>query len=286
MSSAVPVPSSLSSSPLPTPPALVAHAEQLGAHALGGFLSLLLASVLIAGLACWMAQRRRLALAAEEEPDEPRLVLALALGFAAILGASSLFAWIASNLGDGRTLGLADQALTDAIAQHMPRGVILAFSWLTRLGDFATLAPVAVLVALLLWLRSHRGLALGWSMALGGIVLLNPALKQIFARARPLHDHGLAHETSYSFPSGHSAGAIVSYGMLVYLALRLLPPRWHVAAAMAGAGAIVTIACSRIFLQVHFASDVVAGLLTGLAWLVVCVGGLEFARHRQRRLAR
>lgn len=264
---------------------LVLAARQLGAHALPWFLVLLAVAVIGAGLACHTLQKRHFRTLDTQEPSEPRIALGLASGFMLILLASSLFAWIASNISDGRVLGQADHALTDAIALHLPRTALMAFSWLTHLGDAAFLAPVCLLVAAVLWWHAHRGLALGWVLALGGTVVLNPALKQIFARARPLHDHGLALETSYSFPSGHSAGAIVSYGMMLYLLLRTLPPRWHVPGAMAAAAAIVTIACSRIFLQVHFASDVAAGLLTGLAWLLVCVSSLEYARHRQQRRA-
>lgn len=268
-----------------TPP-LVLLAQQLGAHALGWFLSIWTASVLGAGAVCWTLQRRHFKARDAEEPSEPRIAVGLAAGFLLILAAASVFAWIASNLSDGRAMGLADQALADAIGTHVPWAALVAFSWLTHLGDFAFLAPVCLIVAVLLWRHAHHGLAWGWVLALGGIVVLNPALKQIFERARPVHDHGLVLETSYSFPSGHSSGAIVSYGMLLYLALRTLPARWHVPAAMAAVGAILTIACSRIFLQVHFASDVVAGLLTGLAWLLVCVSSLEYARHRKRRTAR
>ena len=274
----------LEASPL-TPP-LVLLAQQIGAHALGGFLSIWTVSVLGAGAVCWTLQRRHFKTLDAEEPSEPRIAAGLAAGFLLILAAASVFAWIASNLSDGHSMGRADQALTDAIGTHVPWAALVAFSWLTHLGDFAFLAPVCLVVAAVLWRHAHHGLALGWVMALGGIVLLNPALKRIFARARPLHDHGLALETSFSFPSGHSSGAIVSYGMLMYLALRLLPARWHVPAAMAAAAAIVTIACSRVFLQVHFASDVVAGLLTGLAWLLVCVSSLEYAQHRKRRRIR
>jgi undecaprenyl-diphosphatase len=266
--------------------ALVLLAHQLGEHALAWFAVAFAVSVLGTGAVCAILQRRRARTAQAGEPDEPRLVGALMTGFAGILAAASLVAYIASKLGDGRLLGMADQALADAIAAHVPWTALVAFSWLTHLGDFQLLAPVCIAVAWLLWRHAHRGLALGWVMTLGGIVLLNPALKRIFERARPVHAHGLALETSYSFPSGHAAGAIVSYGMLMYLALRLLPGRWHVPAAMAAAAAIVTIACSRVFLQVHFASDVIAGLATGLAWLLVCVGSLEYARHRRRRTAR
>jgi membrane-associated phospholipid phosphatase len=272
--------------PLEAPP-LVLLAQQLGAHALGWFLSIWTVSVLGVGAICWALQRRHFNKALDaDEPSEPRIAFGLAAGFLLILAAASLFAWIASNLSDGRAMGLADQALADAIGTHVPWAALVAFSWLTHLGDAAFLAPVCLIVALVLWRHAHHGLAFGWMLALGGIVVLNPALKQIFERARPLHDHRLAMETSFSFPSGHSAGAIVSYGMLLYLALRTLPARWHVPAAMAAVAAILTIACSRIFLQVHFASDVAAGLLTGLAWLLVCVGSLEYARHRKRRTAR
>jgi len=271
--------------PMEAPP-LVSLAQQLGAHALGWFLSIWTVSVLGAGAACWLLQQRHFKTPDTEEPSEPRLAAGLAAGFLLILAAASVFAWIASNLSDGRAMGLADQALADAIGAHVPWAALVAFSWLTHLGDAAFLAPVCLLVAAVLWRHAHHGLAGGWVLALGGIVVLNPALKQIFARARPLHNHGLALETSFSFPSGHSAGAIVSYGMLLYLALRTLPARWHVPAAMAAAAAILAIACSRVFLQVHFASDVVAGLLTGFAWLLVCVGSLEYARHRKRRTAR
>lgn len=271
--------------PMEAPP-LVSLAQQLGAHALGWFLSIWTVSVLGAGAACWVLQQRHFRTPDTEEPSEPRLAAGLAAGFLLILAAASVFAWIASNLSDGRAMGLADQALADAIGTHVPWAALVAFSWLTHLGDAAFLAPVCLVVAAVLWRHAHHGLAGGWVLALAGIVVLNPALKQIFARARPLHNHGLALETSFSFPSGHSAGAIVSYGMLLYLALRTLPARWHVPAAMAAAAAILAIACSRIFLQVHFASDVVAGLLTGFAWLLVCVGSLEYARHRKRRTAR
>ena len=87
----------------------------------------------------------------------------------------------------------------------------------------------------------------------------------------------------FSFPSGHSSGSMVTYGMLAYLAWRLLPPRWHVAAVMTATAVILTTAASRVFLRVHFASDVLAGLCSGGAWLVLCIASIEFARRRAAR---
>jgi len=145
------------------------------------------------------------------------------------------------------------------------------------------LAVLGVVVAGWLWRKRAHLLAIGWLLALGGNAVLNPVLKGVFERVRPLHDHGLAQATGFSFPSGHSSGAMVAGGMLLYVALRTLPARWHAPAAMAMVALVLGVACSRVFLRVHFASDVAAGLLSGLAWAGVCVAGLEFARHRQKR---
>jgi len=264
---------------------VVILAQQLGEHALAWFLLTLVGSMLIGGLACLTVDRRRVrqrqkSAPVEGEDQPPRLLAGLLTGFALIGVSSFVFALIAEHLGDGRVLGLADQALSDAIGQHVSWSVLVAFSWLTHLGDFQTVTVICLVVAALLWRHGHRSLALGWVLSLCGNGLLNPMLKQIFERARPVHDHGLAHETSFSFPSGHSSGAMVTYGMLIYLALRTLPTRWHAPAVMAAIAAMLTIGFSRIFLQVHFATDVAAGLVSGFAWVTVCVLSIEYAQRR------
>lgn len=265
---------------------LIGHAQQLGEHALPAFLMTLAVAVTLAGLAGWLMHRRRANRSADDDAPPPtlvRLVAAFAIGFALIVGAAMLFAAIARQLGPDNTMGLADQALADAIGQHTSAAALRVFAWLTHLGDPPVLALLGVVVAAWLWRRHARLLAVGWLLALGGNAVLNPLLKNVFERVRPVHDHGLAQATGFSFPSGHSSSAMVTYGMLLYVALRVLPPRWHAAAAMAAVALVLGVACSRVFLQVHFASDVVAGLLSGLAWASVCVAGLEFARHRQCR---
>jgi len=265
---------------------LVALADAVAPHALPIFLFVLLAAVLTGGGACVGLQRRAAALTPTNEPQPRRLLASLALGFAAILVAAAAFAWIAERATPTHTLGRADQVLADGIAATLPWAALRAFSLLTHFGDRAVLIGIGVGVGVWLLWRRHTGLALGWLLALIGNALLNPALKNLFARARPVHTHGLAFEDSYSFPSGHSSGSMVVYGMALYLALRLLPPRWHAPAVMATIAVIFTTACSRIFLQVHFASDVAAGLLSGGTWLAVCIASLEWARRREGRARR
>lgn len=264
-------------------PWLVSLAGSVAPHALPIFLLALLMAVVAGGALCVGLQRRAAAVTAEPEPQARRLLPMLALGFAVVIAAAALFAEIAERATPTHTLGRADQALADGIAATLPWAALRAFSLLTHFGDREVLVAIGVGMAVWLLWRRHTGLALGWTLTLGGNAVLNPALKNLFARARPVHEHGLAFEESYSFPSGHSSGAMVVYGMLLYLALRLLPPRWHAPAVMAAIAVILTTACSRIFLQVHFASDVVAGLLSGGTWLAVCIASLGWAQGRSRR---
>jgi undecaprenyl-diphosphatase len=95
---------------------------------------------------------------------------------------------------------------------------------------------------------------------------------------RPLHDHGFIVEPGWSFPSGHAFGAMVFYGMLAYVLLRLTP-RFHRAIIAAAVLLIGMIGISRILLQVHYFSDVMAGYAAGAAWLVVCIVVAETLRQ-------
>ena len=92
-------------------------------------------------------------------------------------------------------------------------------------------------------------------------------------------------EHGFSFPSGHSSGSVVAYGMLAYLALRLLPIRWHLPGLLATVALAFTVGASRLFLGVHFASDVIAGFASGAAWLAMCITLIERMRWRYRQSA-
>jgi undecaprenyl-diphosphatase len=199
---------------------------------------------------------------------------------------SAMFAWLAEELLDGRALSLLDLAFTDALTRALPDGVIQAAALLTRLGDPATLGVLGVAVGAASLLRRHVGLVLGWVVALGGNGVLNPALKQLFARMRPLHAAEGASAPGFSFPSGHSSGTVVAFGMLAYLGLRLLPTRWHLPVLLAAVLLAFSVGVSRIILRVHYASDVAAGFASGTAWLAFCVTGIEFGRWLRHRSTR
>jgi undecaprenyl-diphosphatase len=214
------------------------------------------------------------------------LALRVAVGFAVIVGGAAVFAELGDELGAEDELGLADQAFTDALAASVPPAALAVFGALTRLGDTAILTGVCIAVALGLWIVGRHWLAAAWVMTVSGGGLLNSSLKLVFARARPAHDGGIVAAEGFSFPSGHSSGSVVTYGMLAYLALRIMPSRWHVPVALAMSALAGMIGASRMFLRVHFASDVIAGFALGAAWLGVCVVSIELTRWYRKGFSR
>ncbi len=196
-------------------------------------------------------------------------------GFTIVIVAATLFAEIGAHLGPGHGLSAADAALSASVAEHTGAGMHAVFAALTHLGDPLTLTLLGIAVAGWLWTTGRATLLLGWVLALGGNGLLNPLLKNIFTRARPLQAPGVDFASGWSFPSGHSSGATVAYGMLAYAVVRALPARWHLPAVLGAVALALTVGASRIVLQVHFASDVVAGFASGIAWLTVCIASVE-----------
>ena len=266
------------------PDALLALARAIGANARAAY-GVGLGLVLLVTAATWATVHHPVWARARERAGEHisesmGLVARGGIGLAVIVVAAALFAEIAEHIGPDGRIARADDLLAATLRADLSTGTLQLFATFTRAGDVAVLTALGVGVALALWLGGRRLLAVGWVMAVGGNALLNPLLKGIFERVRPVHDHGFATETSWSFPSGHSSGAMVAYGMLAYLAVRLLHPKWHLPALLLAAGVIFTTGCSRILLQVHFASDVAAGFASGLAWLTVCVSSLEWRGRR------
>jgi len=253
-------------------------AHWLGTHALAVFGVALCATLLLAALAGWAL--RRYAHPREDSTLPPALFLLLrtGIGFALIVGAGAGFAELAEELLDEDALARADEALTEALRMSVPLGAVQVFAWLTRLGDVAVLTALGIVVALILLAARRRWLAVGWAVALGGNALLNVTLKQVVARVRPVHDDGLVLAHGFSFPSGHSSGAVVAYGMLAYVLTRFLPPRWNAPLGLAAVALAFTVGSSRVFLRVHFASDVVAGFASGTAWLAVCIVSIQLTR--------
>ena len=141
------------------------------------------------------------------------------------------------------------------------------------------------MTALLGWALQRAGRS-WWLLALvlsvPGVMLLNVGVKHLVQRARPQFDDPVLVLTTYSFPSGHTAGATVFYGFLAaYLATRPRAKRWQGWIVAVAAGMILLVGVSRIYLGVHYLTDVIAGMVEGVLWLALCLSGVRALRRRR-----
>jgi membrane-associated phospholipid phosphatase len=156
------------------------------------------------------------------------------------------------------------------------------FEVVTELGSTAVLLAVAAVAAAYLARLGRRRDAAFIILAFAGAEALTWSLKAVFQRERPSFDDPIATASSFSFPSGHALVSFAVYGALAYVLLEILRSRRARAACVAGAAAVVTaIGFSRLYLGVHYLSDVLAGYAVALAWLLV----IAMARGRQLRLS-
>lgn len=161
-----------------------------------------------------------------------------------------------------------DQQIQTAVHRFATPGLTQVMLGLTWIGSPNLLFPsTAVIAALLWWRRLHQN-AVTFLTAMTGAAILIVVLKLYFHRTRPDVPWALAEEHSFSFPSGHSIVAVVLYGSLVYLPFQHLRHPWErVAVSVLATGLILGIGLSRIYLGVHYPSDVAAGYLVGCSWL-------------------
>ncbi|MDP9263486.1 MAG: phosphatase PAP2 family protein, partial [Acidobacteriota bacterium] len=147
---------------------------------------------------------------------------------------------------------------------------------------------LALLVALALAVRRQWLLLAGWAAAMAGAGVLDAVLKHIVQRPRPPQAATFLHRDSFSFPSGHAMISLVAYGMLAYLLVLFWGSRRgrRVAIIAVAAALALAIGFSRLYLGVHYFSDVIGGYAGGLLWLSACVTALEIARrHPESRLS-
>lgn len=263
---------------------LTALAHAAGTHAPTVFGVALTVLLLVVG-AAWLTVhrlyvRRHLA---PDSADARALAITLLFTFAFLATAALLFATLPHYLRGDHPLALADQALTDAVRRSTSALTLHVFATITVLANTPVQWVVAIAGTLVLLRRRDRFLAIFWVAAIAGNGILNRVLKALFERARPLFEHDLFAVQGWSFPSGHASGAVATYGALAYVLIRCTPTAWHLPIVLGATAIAFTTGCSRIFLQVHYATDVLAGFASGLAWLSVCVMSAEVvARHRRQ----
>jgi len=145
----------------------------------------------------------------------------------------------------------------------------------------ATIAWSVIFGAVLARLREWYWL-LTLALAVTGGMILNLVLKLTYARARPHFDDPWVTLTTYSFPSGHTAGATLFYGVLAaFLVSRYHDVRKRSACVAGAVFAIVLVAFSRVYLGAHYLSDVIAAACSSTVWLVICLSSVHSLVRRR-----
>jgi undecaprenyl-diphosphatase len=202
--------------------------------------------------------------------------IALAIG----AGTTLLFAWLADEVLESEFADFNRSVLL-AIHRHADPtldSLALSITW------FGSVVGVIVLTLLFIfWLVRSRRVVDAWilAVAMGGAGLLSSTLKVVFHQTRPEVFPRLAPAMNFSFPSGHSLMSFTYWGFLAVLLVLQNPRgawRWGVACcALVLAGLV---ALSRLYIGVHWPTDVVAGMLLAIAWLTVCFSGRQWLAHR------
>jgi undecaprenyl-diphosphatase len=165
-----------------------------------------------------------------------------------------------------------------------PVGITICLA-ISRVGSPLTITILAIAGGVALAMRREWILLGGWAVAFTGASALDRWLKLAVHRPRPVYAARLMHHATWSFPSGHAMGSVVGFGMLAYVVL-VLGPRSRPMRRLivtASVGLIAAVGISRLYLGVHYVSDVIGGYVAGLLWLSGCIAATETARHWRNR---
>jgi undecaprenyl-diphosphatase len=190
--------------------------------------------------------------------------LRILLAFLAILVPLSAFAGLADELREGQGF-FFDEPVQLFLHKLATPGVDFFFVTLSRLGYQYGVIPVDVLIAAwLVWKRRYRD-ALFFVLAVVGSLMVNLGAKNHFTRLRPDLWASIAPEMSYSFPSGHAMGSATLATALILLAW---PTKWRWWVSSVAVLFAVLVGMSRVYLGVHFPSDILAGWSAACAWVL------------------
>lgn len=215
--------------------------------------------------------------------DSAHTAVGLFLGgcFVLLAGGTWAFAELAEEMVEGETRRL-DEFVMRWINRHATESLDELALEITVLGDFSVIAMLMLVSSALLWVSRHRYSVLLLWVGIAGSGPLIHLLKTVFGRERPQVFEWRGHYTveSASFPSGHSLGSLVAYVLLAYLIVRLEAGRPLRYVTIGLTVIVVTlIGLTRIYLGVHYPSDVVAGYAVGLTWVALCAVALEALRY-------
>ncbi|MES2561140.1 MAG: phosphatase PAP2 family protein [Pseudomonadota bacterium] len=203
-----------------------------------------------------------------------------------IVVAAILLILMAGNIVAGDPLANLDLAIAVYLHAHSDPALVLLMLLVTHAHGIIGMSVYTLVLAAYLARRRAWDWLLAVFLAVPVGMLINVLLKRFFQRARPVFDDPLLTLTTYSFPSGHTSGATLFYGILtMYVFSRKKNGRIHTACVAGWIVLVVLVGFSRMYLGVHYLTDVVAAATWSLAWLALCALATHSLRQRFRSRA-
>ena len=210
--------------------------------------------------------------------------LHLSVGVALIVGAAWLFGGIAEDVVNHESLTVLDVRIAHWFHAHASAPMTQAMLLITHVHGMAGSTILGLMLAAWWYWSRQRYWLTTLVVALPGGMLLNVLLKYVFQRARPSFDEPLLTLTTYSFPSGHTANAALLYGLLgSWLWVRHRGSGARLAIVACACMMVALVGTSRMYLGVHYLSDVLAAMAAAGAWLTVCITAMSTWRRRHGR---
>lgn len=208
---------------------------------------------------------------------------ALVIGFLLAIGVVLLFAWLAEEVHEGETLRF-DEHVRDVIHAHATPALTSAMPFFSRVGSPSVMTLLSIVSFLILWCERWRRAAILLAITFADAGLIDEVLKLSFRRARPDAYFDYPEPHSFSFPSGHAMFAFCFFGTLASLVTaRLESTRVEVFVWGAAAVLIALIGFSRIYLGVHYPTDVIGGYIAAFIWVAAVTIGDRWHRSRTER---
>ena len=206
------------------------------------------------------------------------------LGWLSLAVAGAIFFTIARDVATHAPLVILDARIAAWLHTHGTLEITAFLFAVTQMHSMAGISIMSLAFGIVLGRLREWYWLLTLALSVGGGMALNTILKRAYARARPHFDDPWVTLSSFSFPSGHTAAAVLFYGVAAaFLVSRFYDRRRRVVCIAGAVIAIFLVALSRMYLGAHYLSDVAAAAASSTAWLVLCLSTVHGLVRRRRQ---
>lgn len=204
----------------------------------------------------------------------------LLVGFIASSACLLVFAAIAEDVYEEEIIVQIDIALANSLHESVTNTQLHIMYFISLFGS--QIIVVITIGGMIFYIRRQRWTDLFvWLVAIVGGQVLNVLIKAIFNRPRPIFAYQFVSEIFTSFPSGHAMVSLITYGLIAFILVRAVENlRLRIVIVFCASLMVLLISISRLYLGVHYLSDVVAGMAAGGVWLSSCIALLLRFQHQ------